>query len=257
MPKENAALPKTAATPTSGSDRPLIGITTRLNLAENTFYLRRYYAEAIAAAGGAPVYLPLIPEADYLTSMTERLDGLLLSGSNSDVDPARYGEEPHPRLGAVVPERDETDLGLLAICEERRLPVLGICFGAQSLNVARGGSLVQDLEAQLAGALKHDQGAPYARPSHQISIESGSLLAELAGGNAARVNSSHHQAIKEVGRNLRAIAHSQDGVIEAIIDTRPDRFVLGVQWHPEWGWERDRLSQAIFARFVAAAKSRC
>src|SRR5207244_1974455 len=110
-----------------------------------------------------------------------------------------------------------------------RTPVLGICFGAQSLNVSRGGSLVQDIGAQVVNALKHDQGVPYTRPSHQIKIEADSLLAQLAGGDRARVNSSHHQAIKDVGRNLRAIAYAQDGVIEAITDTRGDRFVLGVQ----------------------------
>lgn len=234
--------------------RPLIGITTRLDVAENTFYLRRYYAEAIKAAGGAPVYIPLIPDRDYLASVAARLDGLLLSGSNSDVDPARYGEEPHPRLGAVVPEREETDLILLQIFEERRLPVLGICYGMQSLNVSRGGSLIQDIEAQVAGALKHDQGRPYDRPSHQIKIEPDSLLAQLAKGDQARVNSSHHQAVKRPGHNLRVIARAQDGVIEAIMDPRPDRFVLGLQWHPEIGWERDRLSQAIFTRFIEAAK---
>lgn len=237
------------------SGRPLIGITTRLNVTENTFYLRRYYAEAVAAAGGTPVYIPLIPDQEYLAALSEQLHGLLLSGSDSDLDPALYGEEPHPRLGSVVPERDQTDLALLAICEERRLPVLAICFGAQSLNVARGGSLVQDIEAQLVGALKHEQGMPAMRPSHQINIEPDSILAQLAGSDMARVNSSHHQAIKNVGRHLRAIARANDGVVEAVVDTRPDRFVLGVQWHPELGWEKDRFSQAIFARFIEAAKN--
>jgi len=248
------ALSKSNRTSSSLSGRPLIGITTRLDLAANTFYLRRYYAEAVAAAGGVPVYIPLITDKEYLTAVSEPLDGLLLSGSDSDLDPARYGEEPHPRLGAVVAERDETDLMLLAISEEQRLPVLAICFGAQSLNVSRGGSLVQDIGAQLVGALKHEQGVPAARPSHQINIEPDSLLAELAGGDVARVNSSHHQAIKNVGRHLRAIARANDGVIEAVMDMRPDRFVLGVQWHPELGWEKDRFSQAIFARFIEAAK---
>ena len=247
-------MPQAMNTSPSPSGRPLIGIATRLDLAQQTFYLRRSYAEAVAAAGGAPVHLPLIPDPDYLLAIGERLDGLVLSGSNSDVDPVRYGEEPHPRLGTVVSERDETDLLLLAISEERRLPVLGICFGAQSLNVSRGGSLIQDLEAEVPGALKHDQGAPYTRPSHQINIEADSVLAQLAGGEVARVNSSHHQAIKEVGRHLRVIACAKDGVIEAVADTRPDRFVLGVQWHPELGWEQDRFSQAIFARLIEATK---
>jgi putative glutamine amidotransferase len=249
------ALSHFASDPPQASGRPLIGITMRLDVAESTFYLRRYYAEAIEAAGGAPVYLPLIPDRHYLARVSERLDGLLLAGSDSDLDPARYGEEPHPCLGAVIPERDETDLRLLELCEERRLPVLGICFGAQSLNVARGGSLLQDLATQLPGALKHDQGAPYDRPSHQVRLEPDSLLARLAGGETARVNSSHHQAIKVVGRDLRVIACALDGVIEAVVDTRPDRFALGVQWHPELGWARDQLSQAIFACFIKAANN--
>jgi putative glutamine amidotransferase len=231
----------------------LIGITERLDLRENTFYLRRYYAEAVAAAGGVPVQIPLIADRAFLTALAERIDGLLLSGSNSDLDPAFYGEEPLPRLGAVIPERDATDLALLELAEERNIPTLGICFGMQSLNVVRGGTLIQDIEMQLPGALKHEQGSAYYRASHSIRIESDSLLAQLAGGDTARVNSSHHQAIREVGRNLRVIARARDGVIEAVIDTRPDRFVLGVQWHPEIAWEKDKLSQAIFARFIEAA----
>jgi putative glutamine amidotransferase len=158
-----------------------------------------------------------------------------------------------PRHGTVVPERDETDLQLLAIAEARKMPVLGICFGLQSLNVARGGTLLQDIETQVTGALKHEQGKAYDRPSHSIRIEADSLLAQLAGGESARVNSSHHQAIKDVGQNLRVIARAHDGVIEAVEDPRPDRFVLGVQWHPEIGWQSDKLSQAIFRRFVEAS----
>lgn len=232
--------------------RPLIGITERLNT-EDTFYLRRYYAEAVEAAGGVPIHIPLIPNREYLAALCDRLDGLVLSGSNSDLDPVFYGEEPHPKLGTVIPERDEVDLALLEIAERRAMPVLGICFGMQSLNVSRGGSLVQDIETQVVNPIKHDQGQVYDRPSHQIEIESSSLLAQLAGGRTVRVNSSHHQAVKNVGRNLRVIARATDGVIEAIVDTRADRFVLGVQWHPEIGWRRDQFSQAIFSRFVEAS----
>jgi putative glutamine amidotransferase len=234
----------------------LIGIPMRLHEPENSFYLRRFYAEAIEAAGGVPVYIPLIPNRESLSALIRRLDGLMLSGSNTDMDPALYGEEPHPRLGPVAPERDQTDLLLLELAEERALPVLAICFGMQSLNVARGGSLIQDLEAQVANPIKHEQGPPANRPSHHIEIEADSLLAALAGCDRVRVNSSHHQAIKRVGRNLKAIAHAADGVIEAVVDTRADRFVLGVQWHPEIGWERDELSQAIFKRFVDESEQR-
>lgn len=234
--------------------RPLIGITERLN-AENTFYLRRYYAEAVEAADGVAVHIPLIPKREYLAALGDRLDGLVLSGSNSDLDPAFYGEEPHPKLGPVVPERDETDLILLEIAEARAMPVLGICFGMQPLNVSRGGSLVQDIETQVVNPIKHEQGQVANRPSHGIKIEADSLLAQLAGGETARVNSSHHQAVKDIGRNLRVIARAADGVAEAVIDTRGDRFVLGVQWHPEIGWQRDRLSQAIFGKFIEVAEA--
>jgi putative glutamine amidotransferase len=234
----------------SPATRPLIGVTTRLN-EENTFYLRRYYAEAIAAAGGVPVYIPLLPDREYLTALAARLDGLLLSGSNSDLDPLYYGEEPHPQLGPVVPERDETDLLLLELAEAHALPILAICFGMQSLNVARGGSLIQDISAQVPNHIKHEQGQVFNRASHQIKIEADSLLALLASGKIWRVNSSHHQAIKQIGRDLRVIARATDGVIEAVVDPRPDRFVLGVQWHPEIGWEKDELSRKIFQRFIA------
>jgi putative glutamine amidotransferase len=179
----------------------------------------------------------------------------MLSGSNSDLDPVFYGEEPHQRLGAVLPERDETDLILLEVAERRAMPVLGICFGMQSLNVARGGSLIQDLSSQMPEAIKHEQGQTINRPSHHIKLERGSMLAELAGGETARVNSSHHQAVNSVGRDLQVIARAPDGVIEAIVDTRADRFALGVQWHPEIGWEKDKFSQAIFKKFIEAAES--
>ena len=197
------------------------------------------------------MYIPLIPDKEYLHSLAARLHGVLLSGSNSDVDPIHYGEEPHLHLGHVIEERDKTDLLLLEFTEARKVPLLAICFGAQSLAVSRGGSLIQDLPSERAGVLKHDQGAPYSRPSHQIKIAVDSMLAKLAGSETARVNTSHHQAIKEPGRNLRVTARALDGVIECVEDTRLDRFVLGVQWHPELGWESDALSKAIFRRFVA------
>jgi putative glutamine amidotransferase len=245
-------LPRPASTAASPTKRPLIGITTRLNT-DNTFYLRRFYGEAVEGAGGLPVYIPLIPRHGYLETLSEKLDGLLLSGSASDLNPALYGQEPHPNLGVVTAERDETDMIMLEIAEERALPVLGICFGLQSLNVSRGGTLIQDIEAEVAHALEHDQEHASNQLTHEIEIEPDSLLAGLAGSKIARVNSSHHQAIAAVGRDLQVLARTSDGVIEAVIDPRQDRFVLGVQWHPEVGWENDRFSQAIFKVFIEAS----
>ncbi len=235
------------------SERPLIGITTRLDT-EDTFYLRRYYAEAVEFAGGVPVYIPLIPDREYLRSLIDRLDGVVLSGSNSDLDPALYGEEPHPKLSSVIPERDATDQLLLELIEERATPLLAICYGLQALNVARGGTLIQDIESQLDGAIKHEQGRVFNRPSHSIDFQVDSMLFDLAGTSRVRVNSSHHQAIARIGRDLNVIATAPDGIIEAVIDPRPDRFVLGVQWHPEIGWRQDPLSRAIFAHFVNVSR---
>ena len=235
------------------TNRPLIGITERLNM-EDTFYLRRYYSEAVEAAGGVPIHIPLIPDREYLSALFDRLDGLVFSGSDSDLDPAFYGEDSHPKLGPVFPERDQTDLMLLELAETLAMPVLAICFGMQSLNVSRGGTLIQDIESQVTNPIKHEQGQVYSRPSHSIKIEADSLLAQLAAGASVRVNSSHHQAVAKVGRDLRVIASAPDDVIEAVVDTRTDRFVLGVQWHPEVAWQQDRLSQAIFSQFNEASK---
>ena len=233
--------------------RPRIGITMRFELNTERFYLSRYYSEAIEAAGGAPVHISLIPDAKYISSLMAGMDGILLPGSDSDVDPLRYGQEPHEALGDVHQIKDETDLLVLSEVEKRRLPLLGICFGMQVLNVSRGGTLIQDIKSQMPGAIKHQQGPPRDRPSHRVKLLEGSLLATLAEADAAVVNSHHHQAIEALGENLVATAWTADGVVEALEDPRADRFVSAVQWHPELGWQDDNLSKALFEHFVGEA----
>jgi putative glutamine amidotransferase len=236
------------------NERPRIGITMRIELETDRFYLSRHYSEAVEAAGGAPVLIPLIPQADYLKHVMEGLDGMLLPGSDSDVDPLLYGREPHPQLGSVHPLKDETDLLVLREIEERRTPLFAICFGMQVLNVGRGGTLIQDIASNLPDALKHPQGVPRERHSHRVRLLEGSMVAELADRNSAPVNSHHHQAIEVLGRDLVATAWASDGIVEAVEDPRSDRFVLGVQWHPELGWEKDDFSRALFSRLVAEAR---
>ena len=236
------------------AERPRIGITMRLELETDRFYLARYYSEAVEAAGGAPVHISLIPHREYIETLMEGLDGILLPGSDSDVDPARYGREPHPRLGSVHPLKDATDLLVLDGVERRGLPLLAICFGMQVLNVSRGGTLLQDIPSELKGAINHQQGAPRDRRSHRVRLLEGSLLAELSGNDGERVNSHHHQAIETLGSELVATAWTADGLVEALEDPRGDRFTLAVQWHPEIGWENDSFSQSIFGRFVGAAR---
>ena len=234
--------------------RPRIGLTMRLELETRRFYLGRDYSEAVEAAGGLPVHIPLIPDAIYIEGVVGGLDGILLPGSDTDVDPARFGEEPHPKLKKVIPEKDETDMLVLEHAEKLNLPVLAICYGMQALNVSRGGTLIQDIEAQGNDNVKHEQGLPLERESHSVTLADASLVSDAAGKKLKwRVNSHHHQAVAELGRDLKAVAWASDGVIEGVEDSRSGRYVLGVQWHPELSWRADELSRAIFESFV----SRC
>ena len=233
-----------------------MGITMRHELSTERFYLARFYSEAVEAAGGAPLHIPLIPDSTYLEAVVDRLDAVLLPGSDSDVDPAQYGREPHARLGAVHPLKDATDMLVLTFAEARRLPLLAICFGMQVWNVFRGGALIQDIETQVQGALKHEQGAPRDRHSHGVKLMPDSLVARMAGGEALRVNSHHHQAVETLGRNLQATAWSADGLVEAVEDTSEGVWAVGVQWHPELGWRDDSFSRALFESFVKAARVR-
>src|SRR5215217_1461204 len=233
--------------------RPRIGITMRIEQTTNRFYLGRDYSEAVEAAGGTPLHISLIPNADYIDTVLAQLDGILLPGSDSDVDPLRYGQQPHPQLGTVQTIKDETDLLVIAAAEQRGIPIFAICFGMQVLNVSRGGTLIQDINSQVTDAVKHEQGPPRDRPSHRISLSENTRLSNIGGAVDALVNSHHHQAIESVGANLVATAWATDGVVEALEDPRADRFIVAVQWHPEIGWQNDLLSQRLFRAFVNEA----
>ena len=237
--------------------KPWIGIPTRFQ-DEHTTGKIRTYLEAILWAGGLPVMIPTFTSPANLLEYANRLDGVLLPGSSSDIDPACYGEPAHPRLGKLVPDRDALDFALLEYAEKANLPVLGICFGAQSLNVFRGGTLIQDIPALVTEPVCHDDdGDPQQPARHLVRLSKGSLLERLAGKDLVEVNSFHHQSAGQVGKNLQAVATAPDGVIEAVEETSSGRFVVGVQWHPERGFQKDAFAQILFTTFVEeAAKSK-
>src|SRR5262245_19045415 len=225
-----------------------------MDVDKNRFYLRKDYSEAIFETGGTPVLLPLIPLKDFTRELTKNLDAIVISGSNSDVDPHLYGEEPHPNLASVMTRRDQTDLYLLESVFQNRKPLLAICFGIQILNVFLSGPLWQDIGSQVHGAVKHSQDSSDGYKSHSISIRSTSLLRELAGEKETQVNSYHHQAIHKVAGQLIPTAKASDGIVEAVELRDKQHFVLGLQWHLEVGWENDELFRQIFLCFVDAVK---
>jgi putative glutamine amidotransferase len=156
----------------------------------------------------------------------------MLTGGE-DVNPSRYGQQPHPKLKNVSDRRDATELALIREAKRRHTPVLAICRGIQVLNVALGGTLIQDIRAQVKGSLDHDDGSPRQSRTHGISIEPGSLTAAALGTTDASVNSLHHQSVETVSPELKITARSTDGIIEAVETIDPDWWVLAVQWHPE------------------------
>jgi putative glutamine amidotransferase len=208
------------------------------------------YMRAVELAGGLPVALPPLA-SENVNPLLEQLSGLLLTGG-PDLDPACYGAEPDPELGPIDHDADVFEIELCRQADRRGLPILGICRGAQVLNVARQGTLFQHLPDVTSGVVEHRQSEPGNRTTHEVRVSPDSGLAQTTGGGPVNVNSFHHQAIDRLGLDLRAVAWAKDGVIEAVEDLR-GQFVLGVQWHAET--LVDKAEQlALFERLVAAAE---
>jgi putative glutamine amidotransferase len=237
-------------------DKPWIGIPTRYNEKSEYIGQIRHYLDAVIWAGGLPLMIPTTSDAGILREYLQRVQGILLPGSPTDVDPRHYGAAPHEKLGKLYPERDATDFALLSFAEHHpNMPVLGICFGIQSLNVHRGGSLVQDIPAVVRDAVSHDEDDDKPPARHVVRVAEDSIIGRLAGSAEVEVNSYHHQAVASSGKNLRPVAFANDGVVEAVEDTT-GRFVVGVQWHPERNWQNDAFSKALFSKFIEQAQLR-
>ncbi len=222
------------------------------------------YEEAVRGAGGEPVRIELDRTAAEVRKQIERCDAVLLPGSKADLDPQKYGADRHEKTAPPDSKRDKVDDLLLRDAYHLRKPVLGICYGLQSLNVYRSGSLVQHIEsANIHSKINHSAGRAVAK-AHTVKIEPESRLAKIVGAavGAAKtmaVNSSHHQAADRAGDGLRVVARSaEDGIVEALEGTAPGHFVLAVQWHPERsvndGPELAESARAIFRAFVEAAR---
>jgi len=242
---------------------PHIGLPMTVAIAggREQWALSPTYARAVQAAGGVPTPIPLLSEAEGLWAVYERLDGLLLCGGG-DLAPETYGAGDTGLCSDIVPARDTLELALTRRALADGLPLLGICRGIQVLNVAAGGSLIQDIPTALPHALPHrtPPTLPRDHPAHTVRIEPDSLLGRLYDGDGKEtsgefcVNSTHHQAIEALGQGLRITARASDGVIEAIEGAAPSCFVLGVQWHPEELQNApDALHRALFASLVRRA----
>ena len=211
------------------------------------------YIRALESAGGIPLLIPLIESDDGLRAIYDRLDGLFLAGGG-DVDPVRYHEKAHPKLGEVDAARDRVELLLTRWALEDQMPILAVCRGIQVLNVAAGGTLYQDIAAQVEDAIKHRYYPGYPRDliAHPVIIEPDCRLAAIMGSTQVGTNSLHHQAVKDVASGFIACARTADGLVEGI-ESANDNFALGVQWHPEALTEADPRMRRLFEAFVKEA----
>jgi putative glutamine amidotransferase len=233
---------------------PFIGLTMSITVKRKPerVYLNTAYIKAVQQAGGVPVPLPPYLDAGARRRLFGRLDGVLLTGG-ADVDPRRFKEDPHPTVYDVSVERDELEIRLVEHSIDRAVPVLAICRGIQVLNVALGGTLHQDVKSAPGTAIEHSQKSVRHRSTHPVRIEPGSRLAKVIGAHELAVNSFHHQAIKDLGRGLRAVAFAPDDLIEGAELEDDSRFVLGVQWHPEELAPKQEAARRLFLALVEAA----
>ena len=233
--------------------KPIIGITPSHNTENDDISLRPTYLRAVMAAGGLPVVLPLETGADDAEQLVRMCDGFLFSGG-PDPHPFLFGEETQAHCGNASIARDTMELMLLKAVMAARKPILGICRGAQIINVGLGGTIYQDIPSQTERTfpIAHRQPFPYPVPSHHVGIVKDTLLSEIAGNQTElEVNSFHHQAVREPAPGLIVSALAPDSIIEAV-EMPGYPYLIGVQWHPEHMWPRDEAAANLFKSFVKA-----
>jgi putative glutamine amidotransferase len=235
---------------------PIIGITTGRRLSRagyNLITVVEAYVQAVINAGGCPVLIPLGMPEDRMPGLVDRLDGVLFTGGG-DIHPSRYAGEAHPLVAEVDTDRDRVELQFLKDTVAARRPFLGVCRGIQLVNVGLGGTLYEDIQAQMPGGMRHQYAGEFPRtqPTHEVNIESGSRLAEIIGEERARVNSFHHQGLRALASSLRPVAYAPDGLVEAV-EMQDYGFGFAVQWHPEW-LQDDPAMRRLFGALVIASQ---
>jgi len=235
--------------------RAVIGITGAY-VQHNSFmeglYVHHDYHQAVAMNGGLPIVLPYI-NSELSLEMLKLCNGLILSGGE-DVDPKFYGQDSYPNLGATISERDEVEIALVKQAIQCQIPILAICRGLQILNVALGGTLIQDISQQIDKPLQHFQTSARSCATHEVMIDRDSRIHRIFGEEKVRVNSLHHQALNIVAKDLKVAAQSADGIIEAA-EYNGSWFVIGVQWHPESLVSSHPMMGKLFAEFITSAQS--
>lgn len=230
--------------------KPVIGLVPLYDDEKQSYWMLPGYMQVLEKCGAVPLMLPLTDDPEELQTCLALCDGILLTGGH-DVDPALYGEMPLPQCGIPCPARDRMEKKLLASALERNKPIFGICRGIQFLNAALGGTLYQDLEVQHPSRVEHHMTPPYDRAVHTVTVLPDTPLARIVGPGILGVNSYHHQAVRKLAPTLQPMAVSSDGLVEAVC--RPDkRFVMAVQWHPEFNFQTSPQSLALMQAFVDA-----
>lgn len=234
--------------------KPLIGVTPAMESDESFYKVSKNNLLALEDAGGIPIVLSYLSSSSDIDQIIEQLDGLYLTGGD-DIDPIHFNEEPHQKLGAFNPKRDVFEIEITKKMLSKDKPVLGVCKGAQIINLAVGGDMYQDIYAQIDdGLLQHKQKTSNYVAIHEIELLKGSLIHRLVGQENIRVNSFHHQANRRVGEGFVISGIAKDGVVE-VVESMKHRFALGVQWHPEMmAVVGDDSSKKIFQGFISACK---
>jgi len=230
--------------------KPMIGVIPLYDEVRTSYWMLPGYMKGIEEAGGIPVMLPLTTDADMIGRLAETFDGFLFTGGQ-DIDPTLYGEEKRELCGAACAERDQLEMELFRHVIELDKPAFGICRGIQMMNVALGGTLYQDIPSEKISPLTHSQKPPYNVPVHRVNILPDTLLYQIVQADSLRVNSYHHQGIKQLSDQLIPAAYAEDGLTEAVI-LPGKKFVLAVQWHPEYMYKSDPYSLRLFQEFVQA-----